>query len=264
MKAALYARYSTELQREASCEDQFRECRRAAAGAGLDVVAEFSDKGISGRTAERPGYQDMLAAARRGDFEVIVVEDISRLWRNRAEYGARSAEFEDLGVHCLTCVGDDTRRDGWGLVIGIKQTIAEHYRREISHRTRRGMEGLALAGKSTGGRCYGYTAAGDVDPEQAEVVRRMFEMAATGHSQYCIAAQLNYEGRPSPRGGVWRQSTVGAILANPRYAGRVVWGKTVGRRSAVDSRKVSRVLRSEGPRVDRDAPELRIIGGRNV
>lgn len=259
MKAALYARYSTELQREASCEDQFRECRRAAAAAGLDIVAEYADKGISGGTAERPAYQEMLAAARRGDFGVIVVEDISRLWRNRAEYGARSAEFEDLGVHCLTCVGDDTRRDGWGLVMGIKQTLAEHYRREISHRTRRGMEGLALAGKSTGGRCYGYTAAGDVDPAQAGIVRRMFALAAGGESQARIAAQLNYEGIPAPRGGAWRQSTVGAILANQRYAGRLIWGRTEGRRSAVDSRRSVRLVRSDGPRVELDAPALRIV-----
>jgi DNA invertase Pin-like site-specific DNA recombinase len=70
-----------------------------------------------------------------------VVEDISRLWRNRAEFGPRSAEFEDFGVHCVTAVGDDTRRDGWSLVIQIKQAVAEHARREASYRTRRELEG---------------------------------------------------------------------------------------------------------------------------
>ena len=115
MKAALYARYSTDKQRDASIDDQFRECARVARAAGFDVVAQFEDKSMSGGTADRPGYQELLSAARRKQFDVIVVEDISRLWRNRAEFGPRSAEFEDLGVHCVTAVGDDTRRDGGDL-----------------------------------------------------------------------------------------------------------------------------------------------------
>jgi len=125
MKAAIYARYSTDKQRDASIDDQFRACDRVARTAGFDVVARFEDKGISGGTADRPGYQALLSATRRREFSVIVVEDISRLWRNRAEFGPRSAEFEDFGVHCVTAVGDDTRRDGWGLIIQIKQAVAE-------------------------------------------------------------------------------------------------------------------------------------------
>jgi hypothetical protein len=124
MRAALYARFSTERQRDASIEDQFRECERVAKAAGLEVVARFEDRGISAGTTARPGYRALLEAARRRVFDVIVTEDISRLWRNRAEFGPRSAELEDLGVDCLTCVGDDTRRDGWGLVIQIKHRLS--------------------------------------------------------------------------------------------------------------------------------------------
>lgn len=155
-KAALYARYSTDLQKEASIEDQFRECGRIADTLGLEVVDYFSDAGFSGGTSYRPGYQALLKAAREKKFEIVVVEDISRLWRNRADYGTASAELEDLNVHLVTCVGDDTRRDGYGLVLGIKSAIAEHQRREISYRTRRGLEGRALKGWTTGGRCYGF------------------------------------------------------------------------------------------------------------
>jgi DNA invertase Pin-like site-specific DNA recombinase len=126
MRAALYARFSTEKQRDASIDDQFRECERVAKAAGLEVVARFEDRIISGGTARRPGYQALLTAVHKREFDVIVCEDISRLRRNRAEFGPHSAELEDLGVHCLTCVGDDTRRDGWGLVIRIKQAVVEH------------------------------------------------------------------------------------------------------------------------------------------
>jgi DNA invertase Pin-like site-specific DNA recombinase len=129
MRAAIYARYSTDLQRKESIDDQFRACARLAAAQGFTVVYKLYDEAISGGTAGRPGYQSLLEAARRHEIEVVVVEDLSRLWRNRATYGQDSAELEDLNVHLITCVGDDTRRDGYGLVLGIKSAIAEHQRR---------------------------------------------------------------------------------------------------------------------------------------
>src|SRR6185437_4874265 len=212
MKAALYSRFSTDKQRDASIADQERECERVALAAGLEIVARFSDQAMSGGTAQRPGYQQLLTAARAKRFDVIVCEDISRLWRNRAEFGPRSAELEDLGVHCLTCVGDDTRRDGWGLVIQIKQAVAEHARREASYRTRRGLEGNAIAGKPTGGRAYGFIAARDsgtgqveIEADQAAIVRRIFELYASGVSPRSIAGQFNAEGIPSPGAG-WQRT----------------------------------------------------------
>jgi site-specific DNA recombinase len=215
MKAALYARYSTDMQRDASIDDQFRECDRVARTAGFDVVARFEDKGISGGTADRPGYQALLSATRRREFSVIVVEDISRLWRNRAEFGPRSAEFEDFGVHCVTAVGDDTRRDGWGLIIQIKQAVAEHARREASYRTRRGLEGKAIKGESAGGRAYGYRPASqsttgqvEIIETEAAVVRRIFELYAGGISSRAIAERLNCENIPSP-GEAWRRTDTG-------------------------------------------------------
>lgn len=258
MRAVIYARYSTENQREASIEDQTRECERLAATHMLAVVRSYNDRGISAGTADRPGYQTLLESARAHQFDVILVEDISRLWRSGAEYGPRAAELEDLGVHLLTCVGDDTRREGWGLMLAIKQAMAEHARREISYRTRRGMEGLALAGKPTGGRVYGYVG-GTVDPAEAQRVRRIFEMAAAGVSQAAIAAQLNYEGVPAVRGGTWRQSTISGILRNERYTGAVRWGEAIYKPSAANSRLRRRLMRPEGPLVSRDDAALQIV-----
>ena len=258
MKAALYARYSSENQREASIDDQFRGCEQIATAAGFTIVARFEDRAISGGTADRPGYQAMLAAARAGAFERIVVEDVSRLWRNRAECGQRSAELEDLGIHVLTAVGDDTARDGSGLVFAIKSALAEHARKEIAYRTRRGMEGLARAGKSTGGRTFGYRTAEQIDPEQARVVRAAFELYAGGLTAARVADALNRDGLPAPRGGLWQASTITAMLANPRYAGSVSWGASVGRHSAADSRRTRRIRRPTEAIV-RQAPELAIV-----
>lgn len=260
VRAALYARFSTELQSEASIDDQFRACRRTALDAGHSVVATFEDRGISGGTCERAGYQALLSAARSGAFDIIVVEDISRLWRNRAEFGPRSAELEDMGIHLVTCVGDDTRRDGYGLVLGIKQAIAEHARKEISYRTRRGLEGLALAGKSTGGRCYGYRD-GAVYEREGRAIRAIFQWRLAGASLAQIVAKLSDPdwGYPPPSSGAWSRSSVRNILANPRYAGQAIWGLRETKGGARDSAHKRAVKRPGGPLVSREDERLRIV-----
>ncbi len=287
VKAALYARYSTDKQRDTSINDQFRECTRVAFAAGFDIVARFEDKGVSGGTADRPGYQALLSATRRREFSVIVVEDISRLWRNRAEFGPRSAEFEDFGVHCVTAVGDDTRRDGWGLVMQIKQAVAEHARREASYRTRRGLEGRAIKGETAGGRAYGYRPASqsttgqvEIIETEAAVVRRIFELYAGGISSRAIAERLNCENIPSP-GAAWRRTDTGkhpkrrgkwvssaihgdpkrgyGILNNERYLGRLNWGRLQWKRGAANSKKRVAVVADPALMVRREDPRLRII-----
>jgi site-specific DNA recombinase len=282
-RAAIYARFSTDKQRDASIDDQFRECERVAKTAGLEVVSRFEDKGISAGTHQRPGYQAMLSEARAHNFDVLISEDISRLWRNRSEYGQRSAELEDLGVHLLTCVGDDTRRDGWGLVLQIKQAVAEQARREASYRTRRGLEGNALSGKPTGGRAYGYVPAGDsatgqieVEPTEAAVVRRIFELYADGVSPRGISASLNDEAIPSP-GSKWQRTErrhdskwlASAIhgdvnrgtgmLNNKRYIGVITWGRSEWKRSAADSKNRRHKLLADGSAHERIEERLRIV-----
>lgn len=276
MKAALYARYSTESQSEDSIPDQFRTLERVARQHGFEICARFQDEAISAGTAVRPGYQAMLAAARAGELQVIVCEDVSRLWRNRAEFGPRSCELEDLGVHLVTAVGDDTRRDGWGLTIQVKQMIAESQRREASYRTKRGLEGRARQQRSAGGRAYGYLAEKDsptgeraVHPERAAVVREIFERFVAGETLRAIASSLNDRRIPSPGAawkrtarasdGLWRVSALHAILHNEIYAGRLIWNRTRWVRSARDS-KDRRCI--ENPREDwivHERPDLAIV-----
>ena len=282
-RAALYARFSTEKQSAASIEDQFRECERVATQEHFEIVARFEDREMSGGTHQRPGYQALLTAARKHEFDVIIAEDDSRLWRNQAESAPRMAELEDLGLHFVSAAGDDTRRDGWGGMIRIKQWMSERARREVSYRTRRGLEGLAIAGKSTGGRAFGYIPARDsasgqieIDQTEAALVRRVFEMYADGLSPRTIAATLNEEGVPSP-GAKWNRSerrkdrkwlasaihgdpTRGSgILNNRRYLGVVAWGRSAWKRSAADSKIRRHKLLPAGSGHERADERLRIV-----
>jgi hypothetical protein len=130
MKCAVYGRYSTEQQSGASIADQHRVCERIAERHGFTVVARFSDAAISGGTSARVGYQSLLAAARRNEFDAIVAEDTSRLWRNMAEQAPRLAELADLGIHVVTH-DLDTRSESAGMLGAVLGASSEAYRKEI-------------------------------------------------------------------------------------------------------------------------------------
>jgi site-specific DNA recombinase len=280
MKAALYGRYSTDKQSEASIDDQMRVCERIAERHGFGVTSRFFDRAISGGTTSRPGYQKLLAAARRGEFDVIVAEDTSRLWRNLAEQSPRLAELSDLGIAVVTH-DLDTRVESSGFTGAIFGAAAEHYRKEIGRRTRRGLEGLARNAKPTGGRAFGYISATsgssgqlEVDLLQAAVVRRIFSDFAEGLSAKAIAAALNRERVPPP-GASWKRTSksrgwvVSAINGNPArglgilnnslYCGTVIWNRFRWVRSAADSSKRKCIPNSQKEWIVRDEPRLRIV-----
>ena len=281
MKAAIYARYSTDKQSENSIEDQIRECKKLAERNEFDVVAVFSDKAMSGGTADRPDYQNMLVAARAGQFDVIVAEDTSRLWRNLAEQSPRLAELQDLGIHVVTH-DLDTRQESASILGAVTGAMSEHYRKEIGRRTRRGLEGLARNHKPTGGRAYGYIAAADspsgdreINPEQAEVIKRIFELYAGGMSPRAVATELNRDGIASPgaswnrtvrRRGGWMMSAIAGdhtrgigILNNELYIGRVIWNRIQWIRSAADSSKRRCVQNPKSEWIVHEDERLRIV-----
>ena len=275
MRAALYARFSTEKQ--SSIEDQHRVSRRIAQQHGFDVVATFEDAAISGGTSQRPGYQSLLAAARRREIDVIVAEDASRLWRNMAEQAPRLAELCDIGVHVVTA-DLDTRQESAEWMSAILGTAAQACRSEIAHRTRRGLEGRAIKEMPTGGRAYGYQTDDGrrvIVPDAADVIREIFQRFANGESARAIATDFNARRVPSPgtrwnrstrRRGGWHPSSISGdrdrgvgILNNDLYRGHVVWNRCRWVRLASDSRKRRVVVNPEDQWVQHRDESLQIV-----
>lgn len=281
MRAALYARYSTDKQSEQSIPDQYRLCERLAERNGFTIVDRFQDAAISGGTAHRAGYQKLLAAARRRDFDVIIAEDTSRLWRNLAEQAPRIAELRDLGIS-VVCHDLDTRQESSVVLGAVLGAMGEGYRQEIGRRTRRGLEGRARAQQSTGGRAYGYIAAKDsptgtrqIDRDEAATVVRIFELYRDGFSPRAIADQLNADRIPSPgakwkrqerRRAGWLGSAIAGdpsrgigILNNEQYAGRVIWNRHRWVRSAADSKRRRCVPNPKSEWITHADESLRIV-----
>ena len=264
----IYARYSTDMQREASIEDQARVCERLIKDRDWQTYRVYSDQGISGSTHLRPGYQNLLEDARNGRFDIVVAESLDRISRDQEHIAGFHKIMQFLGIRVFT-VSEGLISE---LHIGLKGTMSALFLKDLADKTRRGLEGRVRQGRSGGGKSYGYRVvkgdergAREIIPEQAETVQRIFSEFAAGMSPNQIAHGLNNDQIPGPSGQLWRDTTIRGhikrgtgILNNELYIGRLVWnrqryvknpvtGKRVSRRNSVDNEIVHAV------------PHLRII-----
>lgn len=267
-RAAIYSRFSTDLQSEGSIEDQAALCRAFAAREGLEIVGTYEDRARSGGSMfGRDGLMEMMQAAQARAFEVLVVEALDRL----------SRDMEDLaGLHKrLTFLGIEIRAVHEGpvntVLVGLRGLVGQLYREDNAHKVRRGMAGVIRAGRAGGGRAYGYDIVpGErgrriVNEAEAAIVRRIFAEFLAGRSPRAIAAALNAERVAPPRGRTWNASTVtgsaargNGILRNEIYAGRLVWNKIRMLKNPDTGRRVSR----PNPPADWqtvEVPELAIV-----
>lgn len=268
MRIAAYARYSSDSQREASIEDQLRNCRARCLREGWPAPEVLADSAMSGMRHDRPAYQRLLAEAHR--FDVILVDDLSRFGRDKEEVGRAVKRLTFAGVRLVgVSDGVDTARRGHKVDVGLRGLMSELYLDDLADKTHRGLTGRALAGASAGGLPYGYvvteTGQRAVTPDQAVVVRRIFDAYLSGQSARAIAAGLNADRIPSPRGSTWAPSAIFGdwrrgigILANPIYVGRQVWNKSRWVKHPESGRRV-RQERPEAEWVTTDQPELAIV-----
>jgi site-specific DNA recombinase len=131
--AAIYARYSSDLQREASIEDQNRICRERAAREGWSVYKYYSDHGISGASLIRPGIQKLLQDALEGRFEIIVTESLDRLSRDQEDIAHIFKRINFAGGRIVTVSEGEINE----LHIGLKGTMGALYLKDLADKTRR-------------------------------------------------------------------------------------------------------------------------------
>lgn len=276
-RVALYARFSSDLQRQTSIEDQLRAARARAAAEGWQIVIERSDAAVSGSTpfALRPGSKALLADALAARFDVLIVEGLDRTFRDLGEQESIVKRLEHRGIRIIgTSDGYDTTSKTRKIARVIKGLQNEMYLDDLADKTRRGLAGQFERGFHAGGRSFGYTTepvpGSDarrlvIHQGEAATVRWIFEQYAAGRSVRAIVHTLNERGTPSTRGGTWAVSAVQGssvkglgMLNNELYIGRVIWN----RRQWLTDPESGKRRYVERPReewVIQDRPELRII-----
>ena len=274
MRAAIYARYSTDLQSAASIEDQTRLCEEHAQQEGWDVTRCYADHGISGSSLMRPGLQSLMQDALAGDYDILLAEALDRVSRDKEASAAVTKRLRLASIRIVT------RSEGPSneLHIGLKGTMNALFLKELADKTRRGLRGRIEAGKSGGGNSYGYdvvrTIGKDGEPlrgerqinsVQAAIIIRIFTAYAAGASPRTIAKALNEEHIAGPSGKAWGASTIHGnrrrgtgILNNELYIGRLVWNRLHYVKDPETGKRVSR-LNPESAWIMHDVPKLRII-----
>ena len=267
LRAAIYARYSTDEQRPQSIEDQVESGRRCCASNGWTVARVYADAAMTGSSTHRPQYQQLLHDIQHNALDVVVVEALDRLSRRLSDV----ASFYDLVAFHQVKLYSADRGEITSLLVGMLGTMAQQFLDDLRHKTKRGLRGKILSGLSAGALGYGYA----VDPaikggrriveHEARVVRRIFEMYAEGLSPRAIVGRLNAERVPGPGGRLWIDTTIRGqvdrgtgVLNNAAYVGRLVWNRCSYVRDPATSKRVAR----PNPRQDwevMDAPELRIV-----
>lgn len=270
MRVAAYARYSSDQQRDASLEDQLRNCRAYAERQGWPEPVAYTDAAISGAREDRPGYRMLLRDAGERRFDVLLVDDLSRLSRDSAECSKAVKRLTFSGIRLVgVSDGVDTARKSHKADVGLRGLMSELYLDDLAEKTHRGLTGRALAGSSAGGLPYGYRVAQTgqraIDEAQAAVVRRIFAEYLSGASPREIAAGLNRDRIPSPSGHAWGHSTVRGdrkrqlgILVNPIYAGRQIWNRSKWVKHPDTGRRV-RKERPPSEWIITEHPELRTV-----
>lgn len=250
MRAAIYARFSTELQNEKSTEDQIALCRAYAVRNGLNVVAVYEDKARSGASLfGRDGLLTLMEAAGQKTFDTIVVEALDRLSRDMADLSGLHKRLSFLGIE-IQAVHDGIAD---AVLIGIRGLVGQMQREDGAKKVRRGMAGVVRDGRHAGGRAYGYRPVlgrpGELEvvEAEAEVVRRIFDGYSAGRTPRDLAGELNGEGIPPPRGTRWNGSTINGnaqrgvgLLFNELYVGQIVWNKVRMVKNPDTGKRVSR------------------------
>jgi len=248
--AALYCRLSRDDNMDSesnSIQNQRKILQKAAKDKGYTDTVFFVDDGITGTTMKRPGFQKMLTAIEAGYISAVFVKDLSRLGRNYIEVGKLTEEFFPLHDIRLVAVSDGVDSDeGEDDFTPFKNIMNEYYAKDISKKRRIVNKMKGNAGVPLSPPPYGYIKNPDdprfwvVEPEAAEVVRRIYRMALEGYGLAETAAQLAADGVVNPtyywrsrgtsRGGSkstveptkWGHTTVKKILALQEYCGDVI------------------------------------------
>ncbi|MBN1188581.1 MAG: recombinase family protein [Dehalococcoidales bacterium] len=241
-KVAIYARVSSERQDvDLSISAQVKALRNYASNNGFAVVKEYVDEAESGRSIDRPGFKQMIVAARQKprQFEAILVWKLSRFARNREDSIIYKSLLRKQGIQVISINEPLEDTPSGRLLEGIIEVLDEFYSANLSQDVTRGMRESASRGFFSGGPVpYGYVRVkvqdGSVqrvklepDPTTAPVVERMFRESSSGKGMLEITQSLNADGLTTRRNKKWSKTAVHTVLKNEVYRGTLIWGERV-------------------------------------
>ena len=226
MTAVIYARYSSDNQREESIEGQIRECTAYAEKNGITIVKHYIDRAISAKTDNRPEFQQMIKDSDKKLFDIVLVWKLDRFARNRYDSARYKTQLKKNGVKLMSATEIISEGPEGIILESVLEGYAEYYSADLSEKVIRGMTENALKGKFTGGAIpFGYIINADhrfeIDPLTAPFVAEIFQRYNDGQTMREIRDWLNEKGVKNQRGGLMTFNTIQHMLNNRRYIGEL-------------------------------------------
>lgn len=232
MKAVIYARYSSDSQREESIEGQLRECTAFAEKNGMTVLRHYIDRAYSAKTDNRPEFQNMIKDSGKKLFDVVIVWKLDRFARNRYDSARYKAMLKRNGVKVVSAT-EVISEGAEGIILeAVLEGYAEYYSADLSEKVIRGMTDNALKAKFTGGTVpIGYLVNNEqrfeIDPLTAPFILEAYKRYDEGYTLKQVRDWLNEKGLKNSLGRPMQFGSVRHLLKNRRYMGELSYRDVV-------------------------------------
>ena len=224
----IYARYSSNNQREASIEQQVEWCTALAGRYELNLIDTYADKAISGRSDNRPSFQRMMRDAKQGKFDYVLAWKSSRMGRNMLEAMINDTTLRDEGVTTIYVEEDFEDNAAGRFALRNMMNVNQFYSEALAEDVKRGMMDNAKKCMVNGKISFGFRKGSDgryeIIPEEAEIIREIFYRIIDGWQQRDILDDLNLRGIRTHSGGEWQRQSFGTLLRNEQYIGVYSFG----------------------------------------
>ena len=232
MKGVIYARYSSDNQREESIEGQLRECKAFAEKNDIQIIETYIDRALSARTDRRPDFQRMIKDSSGKKFEVVIVWKLDRFARDKYDSAHYKRILKNNGVKVVSATEAISAGAEGILLESMLEGMAEYYSAELSEKVIRGLTENALKCKYNGGTLpIGYIIDSEqyfqIDPLTAPAVLDAFKHYADGASMREITDEMNLKGVRTKRGGKISINSVTRMLHNRKYIGEYKYNDIV-------------------------------------
>ena len=226
MTAVIYARYSSDNQREESIEGQIRECTAYAEKNGITIVKHYIDRAISAKTDNRPEFQQMIKDSDKKLFDIVLVWKLDRFARNRYDSARYKTQLKKNGVKLMSATEIISEGPEGIILESVLEGYAEYYSADLAEKVVRGQTENILKGRCNGGRgTFGYTLDSErkfhIDPLASLFVLEAFRKYRDGLTMKEIRDWLNENGIKNPVGSAFAYNSVEHMLKNRRYIGEL-------------------------------------------
>ena len=226
MTAVIYARYSSDNQREESIEGQIRECTAYAEKNDITIVKHYIDRAISAKTDNRPEFQQMIKDSDKKLFDIVLGWKLDRFARNRYDSARYKTQLKKNGVKLMSATEIISEGPEGIILESVLEGYAEYYSADLAEKVVRGQTENILKGRCNGGRgTFGYTLDSErkfhIDPLTSPFVLESFKKYNEGSTMKEIRDWLNENGIKNPVGGAFTYNSVEHMLKNRRYIGEL-------------------------------------------